>query len=138
MIIPKSVRKNIVYKLFLMPFITLRNNRNISLKNSNKNLWILPIVKVGIISPGRKYNVWRLCGNHILIKFFCGCIIDIQINFKKKRQEPASESLQATECIFTLFSTNIVDVRVLCVQNAEDVRPPGAICGYYICVGYKF
>ena len=29
-------------------------------------------------------------GNHILIKFFFGCIADIQKNFKKKRQVPAS------------------------------------------------
>ena len=51
------------------------------------------------ISPGRKYhyvkiyihnNVWKFCGDHILIKFFFGCIIDIQKNFKKKLRESAS------------------------------------------------
>ena len=35
-------------------------------------------------------NVWKFCGDHILIKFFFGWIIDIQKNFKKKRREPAS------------------------------------------------
>ena len=28
-------------------------------------------------------NVWKFCGDHILIKFFFGFIIDIQKNFKK-------------------------------------------------------
>ena len=39
-IISSSVRMNIVYKIyyFLMPFITPQNNRDISLKNSRKNL----------------------------------------------------------------------------------------------------
>ena len=45
-------------------------------------------------------NVWRVCGYHILIKFF----FDIQKQF----QEPAS--LKADKQI-----RHIVDVRVLCV-----------------------
>ena len=54
----------------------------------------------GNISPGRKYhygtiyihimNVWKFCGDHILIKFFFGCIVDIQKSFKKKRRKAAS------------------------------------------------
>ena len=39
-----------------MPFITFRNNRNISLRNSKKIFGILPIVKDGNISPDRKYH----------------------------------------------------------------------------------
>ena len=60
-------------------------------------------MKDGKISPGRKYyylmtyiynNVRKFCGEHILIKFFFRCIIDIQKNFKTKRQEPASLPLK--------------------------------------------
>ena len=69
-----SVRTDIVYKIlcFLMRFIIPRNNRNISLKNAKKNLWILPIIKDGNISPDKKYryekiyihnNVWKFCGD---------------------------------------------------------------------------
>ena len=32
----------------------------------------------------------KLCGDYILIKFFFECIIYIQKNVKKKRQEPVS------------------------------------------------
>ena len=28
-------------------------------------------------------SVWKFCGDHILIKFFFGCIIDILKNYKK-------------------------------------------------------
>ena len=35
-------------------------------------------------------NVWNFYGDHILIKFFFGFIIDIQKSFKKKRQEPTT------------------------------------------------
>ena len=77
--------------LFLMRFIALPTNRNISLKN----LGIFPIVKDGNISPGRKYyikiyihiNVWKFCGDHILIKFFFGCIIDVQKNPKRSDEK---------------------------------------------------
>ena len=51
-----------------------------------------PMAKDGNISPDRKYhygkifihnNIWTFCGNHILIKFFFGCIIDIKRNSKR-------------------------------------------------------
>ena len=72
------------------------------------------------------YNiVWKFfCGDHILIKFFFGCIIDIQKKLKKKKE------FQATESIFMLFLTNIVDVRILCVEKAEDVVPLRDIGGF--------
>ena len=93
--------KFLVYILcFVIPLITLQNNRQaIWLRNSKKKLRIFPIVKDGDISPGRKYhyekiyihnNAWKFCGDHILIKFFFWCIIEIQKNFKKKWREPVS------------------------------------------------
>ena len=39
-----------------MRFITLRNDRNISLKNLLKNLLILLMAKGGNITPARKYH----------------------------------------------------------------------------------
>ena len=35
-------------------------------------------------------NIWKFCDDHILIKFFFGCIIDIQKNFEKKQRQPSS------------------------------------------------
>ena len=54
MIVSSRVRTNIVYKIS-MPFITLQKNRNILPRNSEKNLWIVCIVKDDNISSGRKY-----------------------------------------------------------------------------------
>ena len=57
-IVSSSVRINIVQEIlwFLMPFITLQNNRKISSNNSKKNLRIIAIVKDGNISPGGKHH----------------------------------------------------------------------------------
>ena len=72
LIVSSSVQSNIVYILY---YITLQNNRNISSINSKKNLWILPIVKDCNISIGRKYhygkismhnNVWKYGGDQFL------------------------------------------------------------------------
>ena len=52
-----------------------------------------------ISPPGRKYhygkiyiynNIWKFCGDYILIKFFFECIIGIQKNCNKKQWEPTS------------------------------------------------
>ena len=75
------------------------------------------------------HNVWKFCGDHISIKFFFGCIIDIQKNVKKEATRTFFlRSLQATECNFTFFFTNIIDVCVLGVSKAEDVQPSGEHC----------
>ena len=78
--------------MFFVPIYSLRNNRqtSISLKNSKKNLIIIPIVKDGNISLGR-ISLWKDLhtyihnnGDHILIQFFFGHILvfDIQENLK--------------------------------------------------------
>ena len=67
----KQCSNILVYKIlcFLMPFNTLRGNRNISLKNSKKNLCISPIVRDSNISTGRKYHFIIMFGNFMITTF---------------------------------------------------------------------
>ena len=63
--------------------------------------------------------VLKFCADHILIKFFFGYIVDIQKNFKTKRQETA---LLNADRQLNAILMNIVDARDLCVHKAKDVR----------------
>ena len=117
-----------------MPFITLRNNRNILIRNSKKNLWIFPIVKNDNNSPSRKYlyakiyihnNVWKICGDHFLIKFFFWCIIDIKKKFQKEATKTCfSECWQATECIFKLFLRTLL---MFVCKKSKMFHPRGTL-----------
>ena len=69
-------------------------------------------ISLGIIISWKHFHT---CGDHILIKFLLGCIPDIKRIQKDATTICFTESGQATECSFTLFLTNIIDVRILCV-----------------------
>ena len=131
--------------VFLMPFIILRNNKHFfSFKNSKKKLWIFAIVKDGNISPGRKYlyekiyihnNVWKFCGDHILIKFFFGCITDIQTNFKKMRQEPPSlKAFTQRNAFLPFFYKHCWCSWPICVKSRRWSSPKGIWCRRLIIV----
>ena len=93
-----SIRTNIVYKLlcFWCHLLLFGIMTFFHLKIKRKSCEFFLIVKDG--------NVWKFCDDHILIKVFFGCIIDIQKYFKKKRREPASlkadKQLNAILCSF--------------------------------------
>ena len=74
-------------------------------------------------------NVWKFYGDHVLNKFFFGCIIDIQKKIKKERREHASlKADKQLNAFYALFSEYCWCSWPMCVKRQRWPAPRGNWC----------